>query len=414
MMNPQQQQPLVNAQDQERDAARQQAGGPMEGMEELTRALFKQKKAGAELTGMDAQLMRVAKLRDTEYNDKGQYSGGGVGSAMGAMASFLDRGRAGKEFGELSQQMKDAQAIIGEGEATQEAHGLKRAAAKEQLQLDRYGADDKQTALTNAMKKEQFDREMELDWYKAMNPATSGSGGEDGEGFGKMGVTEWAKLKPGFSGLHALGQLRDQGIEDPNLYRQTGDGGGWAAGSSMVQDMAGKLAISNPDLASTIAGTIGQSDDPDAAVRHAQSAQQFQAKRELAFKGPLRAALSGMAVTKDEAERVDNAINLATGTDPKVAQENMDYLYNWAEDRILSRVQKSNMTKGQYDTSINNLMNTTNRETGEPTKSDRFQVQDDGRVTRRQAQAAPEAAAGGDLSALSDEELQALLAGMPE
>lgn len=112
-------------------------GMPGEDMPELVASLLAQKQAGGELTGMDAQLMRAAKLRDKEYNENGEFTTGGIGAAMGGMANYLDRQRGQREYGELSQEMSAAREKIAQGEADTLEHELKRQARGDQTSIDK-------------------------------------------------------------------------------------------------------------------------------------------------------------------------------------------------------------------------------------------------------------------------------------
>lgn len=150
-----------NQQNLEEDAAAARmgdSGGQVSEMPELVAQLLEQKKAGAEITGMDDQLLRAAKLRDQKYNEGGEFTTGGIGAAMGAMANLLDRNRGQKEHAGLTKVMNAAREKLAEGEAAMEARGIQREDRAEQRQVeavdyrkDRDRAGDRERALTRSI-----------------------------------------------------------------------------------------------------------------------------------------------------------------------------------------------------------------------------------------------------------------------
>ena len=101
--------------------------------DELIRALAAQQQGQAQLPGLEEQLVRANALRDTPYNARGQYSRGGVGAGMGALANMMGHSTGTKQANALRPQLEQARSAIGEGQKAQLLHKYHRQQEQDQL-----------------------------------------------------------------------------------------------------------------------------------------------------------------------------------------------------------------------------------------------------------------------------------------
>lgn len=313
-------------------------------MEGLTQSLIKQKMAGAELTGMDAQLLRAANLRDTKFNDDGAYKAGGIGAAMGAFANVLDRRKGKNEYDGLQGELKKAKQQMAEGLAAKDARAM------QYEDQDRGFAADERAALAKARGQEEAQREHQrkLDWAKLQqkteNDARTGSGG----GYGKASSTAIEKTIQGIGVVRDFDDIRARYRDNPDLYNAIpGDSFVIGALPGSVQEQAGQLATTMKPLAEGVAKMVG-SDDPKAAAQHAVDANAIFQERRNAVSSVLKFIKTGAAGAQREADEMKEYENLAMGQDPKDAARAMDTLFKIAEDTLLARLKKGNYDEAQW------------------------------------------------------------------